>query len=112
MGLYDRDPLPRWTRGRLTLLGDAAHAMLQQLGQGANQSIEDAMALAVLVRDLDSAAVPDALNRYEQLRRDRTALLQQGSRTSGARMRSGDAMSMDRSGIDDYDIEAEAEARR
>jgi salicylate hydroxylase len=39
--LYDRDPLPTWSRGRLTLLGDAAHAMLPHLGQGANQSIED-----------------------------------------------------------------------
>ncbi|HAY44780.1 MAG TPA: 2-polyprenyl-6-methoxyphenol hydroxylase, partial [Gammaproteobacteria bacterium] len=40
--LYDRDPLPIWTEGRLTLLGDAAHAMLPHLGQGANQSMEDA----------------------------------------------------------------------
>src|SRR5439155_13151632 len=39
--LYDREPLPTWTRGRLTLLGDAAHPMLPHLGQGANQSIED-----------------------------------------------------------------------
>jgi salicylate hydroxylase len=39
--LYDRDPIPRWTRGRVTVLGDAAHPMLPYLGQGACQAIED-----------------------------------------------------------------------
>ena len=39
--LYDRDPIPHWTRGRVTLLGDAAHPMLPYLGQGACQAIED-----------------------------------------------------------------------
>ena len=47
--LYDREPLPTWSRGRVTLLGDAAHPMLPHLGQGANQSIEDGMALATLL---------------------------------------------------------------
>ncbi|MGH8882769.1 MAG: FAD-dependent monooxygenase, partial [Stackebrandtia sp.] len=70
-GIYDRDPLPHWTRGRLTLLGDAAHAMLPHMGQGANQAIEDAMALATLIRELDTADVPRALISYEQLRRER-----------------------------------------
>ena len=51
-GLYDREPLPRWTNGRLTLLGDAAHPMLPHQGQGANQAIEDAIALAALLEDL------------------------------------------------------------
>jgi salicylate hydroxylase len=111
-GLYDRDPLPHWTRGRLTLLGDAAHAMLPHMGQGANQSIEDAMALATLVRGRDAAGVPEALIRYERLRRDRTALIQEGSRVNGARMNTEYRPGVDRSGIDDYDIEAEAEAER
>ena len=111
-GLYDRDPLPRWTHGRLTLLGDAAHAMLPHMGQGANQAIEDAMALATLIRGLSTGDVPDALIRYEQLRRDRTALIQQGSRANGQRLDAGDAANMARPGTDDYDIEAEAEARR
>ena len=48
-GLYDRRPLASWTSGRLVLLGDAAHAMLPHLGQGANQAIEDGVALAVLL---------------------------------------------------------------
>ena len=47
--LYDREPLPTWSKGRLTLLGDAAHPMLPHLGQGANQSIEDGMALATIL---------------------------------------------------------------
>ena len=44
--LYDRDPIPQWTRGRVTVLGDAAHPMLPYLGQGACQSIEDGCVLA------------------------------------------------------------------
>ena len=53
--LYDREPLPTWTKGRLTLLGDAAHPMLPHLGQGANQSIEDGMALATILARADRA---------------------------------------------------------
>ena len=52
--LYDREPLPTWTKGRLTLLGDAAHPMLPHLGQGANQSIEDGMALATILAHADA----------------------------------------------------------
>lgn len=115
-GLYDRDPLPRWTSGRLTLLGDAAHAMLPHMGQGANQAIEDAMALATLIRGLGTDDLPGALIRYEQLRRERTDLIQQGSRINGNRLEAGDPARVARPGIgldmEDYDIEAEAEARR
>jgi salicylate hydroxylase len=45
-GIHDRDPLPTWTRGRVTLLGDAAHPMMPTLAQGAAISIEDGYALA------------------------------------------------------------------
>ena len=83
--LYDRDPLPTWTRGRLTLLGDAAHAMLPHLGQGANQSIEDGMALATILTNTDRTTVLAALLAYERLRRDRTAKVQSGSRENGLR---------------------------
>ena len=83
--LYDRDPLPVWTRGRLTLLGDAAHAMLPHLGQGANQSIEDGMALATILAHADRSAVPAALLAYERLRRERAAQVQSGARRNGLR---------------------------
>jgi salicylate hydroxylase len=111
-GLYDRDPLPRWTHGRLALLGDAAHAMLPHMGQGANQSIEDGMALATLMRDTNAADVTDVLIRYQALRHDHTARVQQGSRANGMRMDSGHAITIGQPGVQDYDVEAEARAMR
>ncbi|MGI8553086.1 MAG: FAD-dependent monooxygenase [Dehalococcoidia bacterium] len=81
----DRPPLPEWTCGRVTLLGDAAHAMLPYLAQGAGQSIEDAYVLAhCLERDRDD---PDrALQRYAACRRERTSAMQAGSREAGRTM--------------------------
>ena len=84
--LYDREPLPTWTKGRLTLLGDSAHPMLPHLGQGANQSIEDGMALATILAEVDNAAVPEALQAYERLRRERVAEIQLGARQNGLRV--------------------------
>jgi salicylate hydroxylase len=84
--LYDREPLPTWSKGRLTLLGDAAHPMLPHLGQGANQSIEDGMALATILSQTDNAAVPAALLAYERLRRERVAEVQLGARKHGLRV--------------------------
>jgi len=81
--LYDREPLPTWTKGRLTLLGDAAHPMLPHLGQGANQSIEDGMALATILAQVDRARVPATLLAYERLRRERVAEVQLGARKHG-----------------------------
>jgi salicylate hydroxylase len=90
--LYDREPLPGWTKGRLTLLGDAAHPMLPHLGQGANQSIEDGMALATILARADAKDVPVALLVYERLRRERVAEVQLGARKHGLRV---DSMSGD-----------------
>ncbi len=84
-GLYDRDPLPTWTCGRLALLGDAAHAMLPHMGQGANQSLEDAFALATALQHADNETAPDALQTYETARRARTTAVQVGSRENGLR---------------------------
>lgn len=67
--LLSQPPLTRWTRGRTVLIGDAVHAMLPHHGQGANQSIEDAVTLARLLVHRDPA---DALATYPRLRRART----------------------------------------
>ena len=84
--LYDREPLPTWSKGRLTLLGDAAHPMLPHLGQGANQSIEDGMALATILSRVDPPRVAAALLAYERLRRERVAEVQLGARKHGLRV--------------------------
>ena len=88
--LYDREPLPTWTKGRLTLLGDAAHPMLPHLGQGANQAIEDGMALATILAQVDTSGVPASLLAYERLRRKRVAEIQLGARQNGLRLDSTD----------------------
>ncbi|NUP19750.1 MAG: FAD-dependent monooxygenase [Streptomyces sp.] len=82
--LYDREPQRVWSAGRVTLLGDAAHAMLPHHGQGANQSLEDAVVLAHLLGDADVHEVDAALRTYERLRRPRTRRLQAGSRTNAS----------------------------
>jgi 2-polyprenyl-6-methoxyphenol hydroxylase-like FAD-dependent oxidoreductase len=79
--LYDRAPAPRWTDGRVALLGDAAHPMLPFLGQGACQAIEDAVALGVAVGE--HGAVPEALRAYERARRKRATMLVKRSRIAG-----------------------------
>jgi salicylate hydroxylase len=87
-GLYDREPLPTWTRGRLALLGDAAHPMLPHVGQGANQAIEDGMALAAVLGQADYTSVPAALRVYEAVRREHTSRVQRMARVNGARYNS------------------------
>src|SRR5271154_409597 len=84
-GLYDRWPLTSWTNGRLALLGDAAHAMLPHLGQGADQAIEDGVALAVFLEGQTSTEIADALRRYEAFRRERTNIVQAEARKNGLR---------------------------
>jgi 2-polyprenyl-6-methoxyphenol hydroxylase-like FAD-dependent oxidoreductase len=80
--IYDREPLgERWGRGRVTLLGDAAHPMTPDLGQGAAQATEDAVVLARCLGE--SGATADALRRYEHLRSARTAMVVRRSRRLG-----------------------------
>ena len=120
-GLFDRRPLANWTNGRLTMLGDAAHAMLPHLGQGANQAVEDAVALGVFLEGRRSEEVPAMLRAYEDLRRPRTAMVQTEARQNGRRydtlydsveqrdaeIRNSAAF---RRSLYDYDIEAVARA--
>jgi salicylate hydroxylase len=87
-GLFDRDPLPRWTVGRVTLLGDAAHPMLPFLGQGAAMAVEDAVVLARAVAARPGS--PEALPLYEATRRDRTALVLEASRGAVRRFHRSD----------------------
>lgn len=78
--LYEREPMAQWGRGRVTLLGDACHPMLPFMAQGAGMAIEDAVVLGRALAGVDLPGVPQALQVYEQARRERTARIQIGSR--------------------------------
>jgi 2-polyprenyl-6-methoxyphenol hydroxylase-like FAD-dependent oxidoreductase len=116
--LYDREPLRRWHTDRLVLLGDAAHPMLPWLGQGANSAIEDAMALATIIEGAPTTALTERLRLYQQLRQDRTARFQYGSRVHNRRrdmdnpFMSHVPLLLDRPGTHDYDVRAAAQAVR
>jgi salicylate hydroxylase len=81
--LFDRAPLPRWSAGRVTLLGDACHPMLPFMGQGAAQAIEDAATLTACLRKADGVAA--ALRLYEKLRLPRASRLQAMSQSNKTR---------------------------
>jgi salicylate hydroxylase len=88
--LFDRPPLETWTRGQVTLLGDAAHPMLPYMAQGASQSIEDAFVLAhCLAADRDDPQ--RAIEAYAAHRRERTAAVQAASREASRVVRLTDA---------------------
>jgi salicylate hydroxylase len=67
--LFARPPMPAWTSGRVTLLGDASHSMLPMMAQGAVMALEDGLVLARCVKTYGVA--PEALARYEAVRRER-----------------------------------------
>lgn len=71
--IYDRPPAHRWGEGRVTLLGDAAHPMTPNLGQGACQAIEDAVVLTKCLKD--ARDIPVALRTYEAQRIKRTSAI-------------------------------------
>ena len=80
-GLFDREPLTSWTRGRITLLGDAAHPVLPFLGHGAVLAIEDGV---VLARAFAAAGqIEEAFERYERARMERAAFIVLQSRNAG-----------------------------
>lgn len=76
--IYDIDPIERWHSNCVTLLGDAAHAMLHHQGQGANSAIQDAGVLAEALRDADTIA--EALQKYQSRRKPVTDKYQELSR--------------------------------
>lgn len=79
-------PLPTFRRGRTLLLGDAAHAMTPDLGQGGGQAMEDAATLAALLAPVARNQDPDldaALVRYDSLRRKRTQPMARAARAVG-----------------------------
>lgn len=76
--LYDRAPLPHWSQGRVTLLGDAAHPMLPFLAQGAAMAVEDAWVLADAITKIDNLTA--ALQTYQAVRLPRASRVQAGSR--------------------------------
>jgi salicylate hydroxylase len=79
--LYERDPLPQWSVGRVSLLGDACHPMLPFMAQGAGMSIEDGVVVArCLAQAQQLNDVAPALQRYAAARQARTAEIQIGSR--------------------------------
>lgn len=81
--IRDLEPLPTYVRGRVALLGDAAHAMSPDRGQGAGQSIEDAVVLAAALAG--EPTLDAALGRYDTERRPRTQATARGAATDGRR---------------------------
>lgn len=79
--LFDLDPMKSWGAGPVTLLGDAAHAMLPFLAQGAAQALEDACVLGITLQEAGSD-IPAALRVYEQRRIGRTTRVQNAARTA------------------------------
>ena len=86
--ICDRPPLQSWSRGRVTLLGDAAHPMIPSLGQGANTAFEDAWELASYLSHCDRL---DALHKYDESRVERTQIIQARSATQGSRSYEADS---------------------
>jgi 2-polyprenyl-6-methoxyphenol hydroxylase-like FAD-dependent oxidoreductase len=81
--LMVREPMPRWSVGRVTLLGDACHSMLPMLAQGAVMAIEDGYILARCLSE--DGNIPEALAGYEAARRERTRKVVEGSAANAQR---------------------------
>ncbi|MEM9529374.1 MAG: FAD-dependent monooxygenase [Pseudomonadota bacterium] len=81
--LFDREPITRWARGAVALLGDAAHPMLPFLGQGASMALEDAAVLAAALTEQTSVA--DAYEQYAKARVERANWVLLDSRRAGER---------------------------
>jgi 6-hydroxynicotinate 3-monooxygenase len=80
--LVDRNPQPHWSKGNITLLGDACHPMTPYMAQGAAMAIEDAAILSRCLEDVDRDGVEAAFRRFEATRKPRTSRVQLSSRTN------------------------------
>jgi salicylate hydroxylase len=94
--LFDRAPMPSWGRGRVSLLGDACHATLPFLAQGAAMAIEDAVVLAGCV---EVEGIEPGLRKYETLRMPRTARIQDASRRNSRIFHMSGVKSWARNGV-------------
>ena len=74
--ILEREPLPRWSDGRVVLLGDACHPMTPYMAQGAATAIEDAAVLARCLAEVDGQDIEGAFRRYEAHRKPRTSRIQ------------------------------------
>lgn len=95
--LFDRPPLTYWSKGRATLLGDAAHPMVPALGQGANTAFEDAYELSQYLSR--SSSLESALTSYEKSRIQRTQVIQARSALQSARAYEMDSETYLRRGV-------------
>ena len=80
--LVDRDPLPAWGVGKVTLLGDSCHPMTPYMAQGAAMAIEDSAVLSRCLEGVEREGVADALRRFEATRKERTSRVQRTSRSN------------------------------
>lgn len=91
--MYDRQPIDNWTKGNFTLLGDAAHPMLQYLAQGGCQALEDASYLADML-EYHGENIDQAFLAYQEERIPRTAKVQRNARTWGEIIHAEDPVSI------------------
>jgi salicylate hydroxylase len=106
-GIFDRDPQPEWVRGRVALLGDAAHPTMPTLAQGANMAIEDGYVLARHLANADGE-IEDALRAYMRERMPRTSRITMQSREQFANNRKvPPPPPLDRSWIFGFDVTRE-----
>ena len=82
--MWDHAPAPTYTKNRIAIMGDAAHATTPYQGQGAAQAMEDALVLSALLAEItEPRHIPNALLTYDQVRRVRSQRVVSTSRDSG-----------------------------
>ncbi len=110
--LFDRAPLPYWSMGRVTLLGDACHPMLPFMAQGAAQALEDGAALTSCLTQDRARPIEDSLRLYETVRKPRASRIQSLSEVNKTRFHLPDGRAQRErdeqmaSGATDFSIQA------